>query len=96
MARKYYQEFWRDVDGSTEIKVTVEFTQAPVISATYDDPEEGGEVEILKAHTDADGWDAKWSDEEEARWIQYLEENPVPDNGPDADDLRDAARDRDL
>jgi hypothetical protein len=36
------------------------------------------------------------SDAEDDQWITDIMENPDEDDGPDADDLRDAARDREI
>lgn len=84
MARTYFHDFYREAEDGTETKVTVEFTMTPAIPATWDDPAEGGEVEIVKAHTDAEGWGAKISDAEVEKWTLWLMENyETDDDGPD-------------
>lgn len=80
MARTYLHTFYREADDGTETAVTVEFTQTPNISATWDDPAEGGEVEIVKAHTEAEGWSAKYSDAENEKWTTWLMENHEDDD----------------
>lgn len=81
--RKREHDFYREEEDGAETKVTVEFTMTPPIPATWDDPAEGGEVEIIKAHTDAEGWAAKWSDAEDEKWCLWLMENFEYDDGPD-------------
>lgn len=65
--------------------VTVEYGRSRFYSATgpsWNDPgspSEGGEAEIIKAHTEADGWNAKWSDEEDQKWTNWIHENRPAD-----------------
>ena len=90
MARKFTHDFYREAEDGTETLVRVEFTQTPIVPARTNGPPEdcyeayGGEVEIQRAHTDADGWNAKWSDDEDEAWVTWLMENHDPDaNCPD-------------
>lgn len=90
--RKFYRE--------NEDCVIVTYTQSPFVPArTYGRPEdcypaEGGEVEVISVKLASDE-DDFMSDAEEDQWITDIMENPDEDAGPDADDLRDAARERD-
>lgn len=87
--RKFYRE--------NEDCVVVKYTQTPFVPArTYGRPEncypaEGGEVELIEARVD--GKRVNWSEAEDDQWITDIMENPDEDDGPDADDLRDAAKD---
>jgi len=54
----------------------------------------GGEVEVISVKL-ANGEPDFMSDAEEDAWITSIMENPDEDGGPDADDLRDAMRERD-
>lgn len=89
--RKFYRE--------NEDCVIVKYTQTPYVPArTYGRPEdcyeaEGGEVELIEARVD--GVRVNWSEAEDDQWTTHIMENPDEDDGPDADDLRDAARERD-
>ena len=80
--------------------VIVTYRQSPYIPArTYGRPEdchpaEGGEVELHSIML-ANGEPAYMSDAEEDQWITDIMENPDEDDAPDADDLRDAMRERD-
>lgn len=91
--RKFYRE--------NEDCVIVTYTQTPYVPArTYGRPEdcyeaEGGEVEVISVKM-ASGEPDFMSDAEEDQWITHIMENPDEDDAPDADDLRDAARERDL
>lgn len=88
--RKFYRE--------NEDCVVVKYTQTPFVPArTYGRPEdcypaEGGEVELIEARVD--GKRVNWSEAEDDQWITDIMENPDEDDGPDADDLRDAALER--
>lgn len=89
--RKFYRE--------NEDVVIVTYTQTPFIPARlYGRPEdchpaEGGEVDWFEAHL-VSGEATTLSDAEEDQWITDIMENPDEDDGPDADDLRDAALER--
>ncbi len=71
---KHEHTFYRE-EGNEETAVTVEFTMTPRVAATYWDPPEGGEIEIQRVFTEADGWAAKWSDAEDETWTLWLAEN---------------------
>ena len=96
MTRLRTREFYRE----NEDCVIVTYKQSPFIPArTYGRPEdcypaEGGEVEVIEARQ-PNGEPAFMSDAEEDQWITDIMENPDEDDAPDADDLRDAARERD-
>ena len=97
MTRLRTRRFYRE----NEDCVIVSYTQSPFVPArTYGRPEdcheaEGGEVEIIDVKL-ASGEPAWMSDAEEDQWITDIMENPDEDDAPDADDLRDRARDREL
>lgn len=97
MTRKRTRTFGRE----NEDCVIVTYTQSPYVPArTYGRPEdcypaEGGEVEVISVKLDT-GEDTEMSDAEEDQWITDIMENPDEDDAPDADDLRDAMRERDL
>lgn len=90
--RKFYRE--------NEDCVIVTYTQSPYIPAqTSGLPErcyqaEGGEVEVISVKL-ASGEDDYMSSAEEDQWLTHIMENPDEDWAPDADYLRDAARERD-
>lgn len=90
--RKFYRE--------NEDCVIVTYTQTPFVPARiYGPPEdchpaEGGEVEVISVML-ANGEPAFMTAAEEDQWVTDIMENPDEDEGPDADDLRDAARERD-
>jgi len=90
--RKFYRE--------NEDCVIVTYTQSPYYAAQTSGPPErcyqayGGEVEVISVKL-ANGEPDFMSDAEEDAWITSIMENPDEDEGPDADDLRDAARERD-
>lgn len=89
--RKFYRE--------NEDCVIVTYTQAPYFPAQTSGPPErcyeayGGEVEVISVKL-ANGEPDFMSDAEEDQWITSIMENPDEDEGPDADDLRDAALER--
>lgn len=95
MSRLRTRKFYRE----NEDCVIVSYTQSPFVPArTYGRPEdcypaEGGEVEVIDVKL-ANGEPAWMSDAEEDQWITSIMEDPDEDDAPDADDLRDAARDR--
>jgi len=97
MTRLRTRRFYRE----NEDCVIVSYTQSPFIPArTYGRPEdcypaEGGEVEVIRVML-ASGHPTVMSDAEEDQWITDIMENPDEDDAPDADDLRDAARDREI
>lgn len=96
MSRVRTRKFYRE----NEDCVIVKYTQTPYVPArTCGRPEdchpaEGGEVELIEARVD--GVRVNWSEAEDDQWTTDIMENPDEDDGPDADDLRDAARERDL
>lgn len=96
MSRVRTRKFYRE----NEDCVIVKYTQTPYVPArTYGPPEdcyeaEGGEVELIEARVD--GVRVNWSEAEDDQWTTDIMENPDEDDGPDADDLRDAARERGL
>ena len=49
--------------NSFELVATVEFTATPVVPATWDDPAEGGEVEVLGVTSLAHEWTVEVVDE---------------------------------
>ena len=87
MSRTTYAEFERP----SGVLVTVEYKRSPyygMVGPSWDDPgspAEGGEVTIIKAHTEAEGWEAKWSDEEDQQWTDWLHANREPDELEDGD-----------
>lgn len=91
--RKFYRE--------DESCVVVKYRQSPYISAQTSGPPEtcyqaeGGEVELHSVGRE-NGDPVFMTDAEEDQWITDIMENPDEDWAPDADDLRDAARERDL
>ena len=91
--RKFYRE--------NEDCVIVTYTQTPYVPAQlyglaeHCHEAEGGEVEVISVKL-ASGHPTVMSDAEEDQWITHIMENPDEDDAPDADDLRDAARERDL
>ncbi len=90
--RKFYRE--------NEDCVIVTYTQSPYYAAQTSGPPErcyqayGGEVEVISVML-ANGEPAFMTAAEEDQWVTDIMENPDEDEGPDADDLRDAARERD-
>lgn len=74
------------------IEVNVEFDATPIVAATYEQPAEGGEIEIRAVFVDGVAIDPPLTDEEEAKVIDALGETLSADDfddGPDADDWRD-------
>jgi len=99
MSRLRTRKFYREDESC----VVVKYRQSPYIPAQTSGPPErcyqaeGGEVEIISV-TLASGepdYLVLMSSAEEDQWITDIMENPDEDGGPDADDLRDAARERD-
>lgn len=97
MTRARTRKFYRE-NGDC---VIVKYTQTPYVPArTYGRPEdcypaEGDEVELIEARIEG-GRRCNWSEAEEDQWVTDIMENPDYDDGPDADDWRDAMRERDL
>ncbi len=78
-------------DGE-EIEINVEFDATPIVSATYWQPAEGGEIEILAVFAGGVALDPPLTDAEESKVLDYLGESLSPDDfddGPDPDDWRD-------
>lgn len=98
MTRTHFTTLNRLDENETEVQV--EYSITPYYPATYDDPAEGGEVEIVGAWTKGDdGADVKvtLTDAEDEKFSQWIAENhDHNDDGPDTDDLRDRIRDDDL
>ena len=91
----YHHTFYREDENGEETAVMVEFSVSKYYKATWDDPAEGGEVEIITALVLSDDGktmlDAQMTDAECERWTQYLEENPDEyDDGVDWDSIREA------
>jgi hypothetical protein len=61
-------------ERADETEVCVEYTITAVVPATWGEPAEGGEVEIVCV-TDKDGNPVKWTDEEDDKWVQWIAEN---------------------
>lgn len=78
MPRTHETEFER----ADETVAFVEYTITDVVSATYWQPAEGGEVEIMKV-TDADGKEVQYTPEEDERWSLWIAENHSFDDGWD-------------
>ncbi len=80
----YDHTFYREGEDGEETPVLVEFSMSPRVPArTYGPPEdcspaEGGEVEIRRCKTDANGWAEPFTDIEAAAWTDWLEENYEP------------------
>ena len=83
-------------DGK-DIEVSVEFDATPHIAATWFDPAEGGEIEILAVFDGAVAIDPPLTEAEESRLLDYLYES-MDDSDFDVDDDRDwdAERDRQI
>lgn len=82
-------------DG-VEIEVEVEFDATPLIPATWDDPAEGGEIELSEVTVGGEPIDPPLTDAEAEKLETWCAENLEYadfDDGPDPDDLRDARRD---
>lgn len=66
-----------------EIIVTVQYTISAYSHATWDDPAEGGEVEIISVWITKDclggqlkeGWAVCWTSQEDEKWCVYIAEN---------------------
>jgi len=61
-----------DQTGNEEI--CLEYTVSSFRSATYFEPSEGGEVEIIKAWTEPSGVDYFPTDDEAEKWAQEIAE----------------------
>lgn len=61
-------------ERADETEVTVEYTITAIVPATYWEPAEGGEIEIVKV-TDAEGNPAQHTDEEDEKWCNWIAEN---------------------
>ena len=76
---KHYQNYFRELPDGSEIEIEIEYTASPYIPATlYGDnsfPAEGGEIEILRVWTEAEGWEGTWTDLEDQKWNDYLVEH---------------------
>jgi hypothetical protein len=90
MSRTHTMSFERD----DETEVTVEYTISdydPGVSSGPPEicyPPEGGEVEIIRVNDEA-GNDIKWTDDEDQKWVDYIQENHDFDDGFDPDWERD-------
>lgn len=75
-----------------EIEIVVEYDATPFVPATYWQPAEGGEIEILGAFVEGGALDPPLTEEEEGAIIDYLYESMGDrdfDDGPDDDYERD-------
>ncbi len=76
-----------------DIDISVEFDATPFVSATYWQPAEGGEIEILAVYDGATAIDPPLTDAEESQVLDHLYESlsdaDFDDGGPDPDDWRD-------
>lgn len=85
---------WRDLGELWELDVMVEYTVSRYYPATWDDPAEGGEAEIIDAWT-ADGLPFSWTDAQDREWTTWIEENhDCRADSRDPDAAYDAWRDR--
>lgn len=77
-------------DGE-EIEVNVEFDATPIISATWFDPAEGGEVEITAVFVDGVAIQPPLTDDEMEKLTVEMAENLTDDDFPydDPDDWRE-------
>lgn len=89
MTRTYFQTFNRLDEAETDI--TVEYSFSPGSPATWDDPAEGAEVEIIKAWVgdDFDIGEVSLTFAETDKFKQWLSENHEDDGEPDYDYHRD-------
>ena len=78
MARTFFMDFNRLDPDETEI--TVEYSITPHIPATWDDPAEGGEVEIVKAFT-TDDPDVTLTADECQKFAEHIAEHHEDDHG---------------
>jgi hypothetical protein len=96
MSRLRTRKFYREDESC----VVVKYRQAPYIPAQTSGPAEtcyqaeGGEVYLHSVGRE-NGDPVFMTDAEEDQWITDIMENPDEDDGPDADDLRDARMERD-
>jgi hypothetical protein len=96
MSRLRTRKFYRE----NEDCVVITYTQSPYVPSQTSGPAEtcyqaeGGEVEVISVKL-ANGEPDYMDSSEEDAWITHIMENPDEDLGPDADDLRDAMRERD-
>lgn len=91
MARTHVMDLERDDETSVCVEYTISAFDPGVSSGPAEIcyPPEGGEVEIIRV-TDAGGNELKTTDEEDARWITYIQEHHDFDDGyDDWDDCRD-------
>jgi hypothetical protein len=91
MSRTHYTSFERE-DG-TEVAVEYTISQYdPGVSSGPAEicyPPEGGEVEIISVKDEA-GNSVKWTDDEDQKWSDYIQQNHDFDDGVDPDWERDA------
>lgn len=78
--RTSFMDFNRLDEAETEI--TVEYSISPYYAATWNDPAEGGEVEIIKAFNETDA-DIKLTDAEHEKFCNHIAENH--DHSPPCD-----------
>lgn len=87
MTRTYFQKFNRLDEAETEI--TVEYSITSGSPATWDEPGEAGEVELVSAWIDdgtENGIPVTLTDAEDEKFCDWLAENHEYDDGPDDDD----------
>lgn len=82
-------------DGQ-DVEISVEYDATPITPATYWQPAEGGEIEILAVFGENGiALDPPLNDDEEAKVYDYLVDR-YDDRDFDMDEDWDAARDRDI
>jgi len=83
MTETYFHHFTKG-DADNEIEICVEYSITGLSPATYWDPAEGGEVEIIKAWIEPGGKDYDISDDENEKWSETIaEEHDHSDCGDD-------------
>lgn len=99
MSRTHFTTFNRLDEDETNVEV--EYMISPFYPATWDDPAEGGEVEIIASWIDLATENGvcllsvpvTLTDAEKSKFSQWISENHDHDDGPDTDDERDRIRD---
>lgn len=85
---------WTTIErDGREIEINVEFDATPFVPATYWQPAEGGEIEILAVFDGATALDPPLTEAEESKVMDYLYESLDEsdfDDEPDPDWLRDS------
>jgi len=88
--RTYFtlQSVWYDLGAFVEFDVEIEYTITLFCPATYDDPDEGGDVEIQNVFT-ADGLPYPWTDRQDDEWCEWIHKNHEYDDGTESFDYYD-------